>query len=330
MKIQSILPVKTFRNNYSNNQITLKPNLTLPNDSVCFCAKAKKNNEDFSQKAAKVGREIYNLLLTDTNQGEIYKFIHSKAPNATIRDISHLKEMHIDSEAFAAYFAMKIDDNLHPKDMEFYLRNEIPNSKTQKMTRAMDIAHEYTHYLQASSGADRNRNKKITNDPIYLGLIMGVGDRIFSVFDGKIKADILHDIIIDAVDFRTMSIVPKVKYVDKQSVLKGAKVKDEAEFKEIMVALFNDICTSGLIELAKNPQRIAPQYQEMFYEIMDSSEKIEKLTQDIKTYCSYNAIRERQALKTESILAKQILKTDESLNYDANYIYHELLEKAFT
>ena len=327
MKVQNILLQKVNFNTYKNQNQVQKPNLTLPFDSVSFSAKSKRAN-DFNAEAAKVGHSIYNMLLENKGQQDIYQELQRKAPQAKIRDISCLSEYNINSNEYAAYFSSKIVNDLLPCDMQFFLRSENPRTQTEKMLRAMDIAHEYTHYLQVSSLQDRKAYKAISNDVNYMSIVAGIGDIVFSIFDGKIKADVLQGVFADAIDFRIMNIIPKVKYVNQQTILNGAGAKNTSDFNRSMNSLYELIYIKNFEELVRHPERIAPEFQDTFFEILNSREKLEKLMKDVKKYCSLNAAREKQALKTETILAKQIMKTSQTLNYDAHHIFHDMLERA--
>lgn len=328
MQIQNISSFSFSKNNNQNKILNHRLNLMLPNDTISFSAKAERNSSDFSYAATKIGHEIYDMLLENKSQREIYSAIQSKAPDIRIRNINCLSELHIDDDDYAAYFSSKLGSDMHPEDMQMFLRSENPKSKIEKMLRAMDIAHEYTHYLQTSSGYDGNSYKKITNDAIYMSIIVSLGDKIFSIFDGEFKLQALYDIFKDSIDFRIMNIIPKVKSVTQQDILKGADVRNKSEFKKRIEAIYNQIFRILLKELIENPERIQPEFQEKFYETLKTQNSLAKLVEDVKKYCSICAQREKQALKTESILAKQIMKTTQPLNYDANYMYHELLERA--
>ena len=203
------------------------------------------------------------------------------------------------------------------------------DTDTDKLMRAMDIAHEYTHYSQINSGEDYDFLKKMSNnDKKYAGVVTGLGDFVFSNFDTKVK-DMCTEFAFEDADLNDKFIpLPKEKRVTKQALLESQDMKNEAIFARTMSAVFDDAFAKVVDIVIRCPERTEPYIHNTVVKISQNRKELEKLRQDVKAYCHESARKEKEARTTETELAKKVLKTSAPLNYDVYPLFYGLLENA--
>ena len=335
MKIQSIFVpnfIKTNKLTNSNNLTKYQASNLLSMDTVSFSAKQPKiqKKENHVKNGVQVGRSIYEMLKTGSSETEILAHIKETAPNLNILDINALWQYGINPLFYASYLQSTIGEDFTPQNMQLFVRVDGNlDTDADKLMRAMDIAHEYTHYSQINSGEDYDFLKKMSNnDKKYAGVVTGLGDFVFSNFDTKVK-DLCTQFAFEDAELSDKFIpLPKEKRVTKQALLESQQIKNEAIFGKTMSAVFDDAFAKVVEIVLRYPERSESYIHDSVVKISQNRKELEKLRQDVKAYCHESARKEKEARTTESELAKKVLKTSASLNYDVYPLFYGLLENA--
>lgn len=335
MKIQGIsIPnyIKSSKVTNSNFLTRFQLNNLSSVDTVSFSAKQPKaqKKENHVKNGLQYGRTIYEMLKNGTSDEKIFSHLRETTPNVRILDISELMNYGINPLFYASYFQSKIGEDFTPQNLQLFIRvNEGINNDMDKLIRAMDIAHEFTHYSQVNSGEDYEFFKKMSNnDKKYAGVVTGLGDFVFSNFDTKVKDMCTQFAFEDAELSNKFIPLPKEKRITKQALLESQQIKNEAVFTKIMGSVFDD-AFAKVVEIAlRYPEMSEPYIHEAMKEISQNRKELEKLKQNVKAYCCESARKEKEARTTESELAKKVLKISSSINYDVYPLYYELLERA--
>lgn len=335
MKIQSSYLNSFIKTNKLSNQNYLtkyQTNNLLSFDTVSFSAKQPKvqKKENHVKNGVQIGKDIYEMLKNGSGEAEILAHIKETAPNLNILDINALWQYGINPLFYASYLQSTIGEDFTPQNMQLFIRvNEGINNDMDKLLRAMDIAHEYTHYSQVNSGEDYEFLKRISNNnKNYAGVVTGLGDFVFSNFDTKVKNMCTQFAFGDAEFSDKFDPIPKEKRITKQALLESQNMKNEAVFTKIMSSVFDDAFAKVVEIVIRCPERTEPYIHNTVVKISQNRKELEKLRQDVKAYCHESARKEKEARTTESELAKKVLKISSSINYDVYPLYYELLERA--
>ncbi len=330
MKINGVCSVfncfQYKRNNFSvyNNQ--------LPCDTVSFSGKKNKNISERENiiEAANVGKEIYNLLINGASKADVANLLESRSKNLSVKSIEAVNQIGRNPDDYNAFFSSKISPEITPLDSVLYLdMSTKPMDKTSKFLFALDVAHEYTHYLQ-----DKDFYKFLKDlsggDDNYASLITGFGDLFYANFDDSfIQINILK--AVEPQDFlpylQYKQMIPRIANVTKQNILTKNGIRNTSEFRKIVSDKYNNIVVDVLKYLINDPKNVPP-------EVLDTlsgfdSKDFDKLFSDVKKYVQYNIKKEKEANMTESRLSKKILGTKDSINKDLYVNFFELLEDSF-
>lgn len=309
-----------------------KFNYELKADTVSFSGKNKKtpNMQSHDKIGTQFGREFYSMLNENYTVPEILEKLNKTETDLTIKDIEELRALSINPIYYRAFFNSKLKGDFIPKDMQLYLRlNEKLETNTDKLLFAMDVAHEYTHYSQTKSGDYYNTISEIADGDTEYGMVLAaIGDHVFTIFDTQINNSFAYSVLKNSKFNKNGIAIPEEAYINKQQIMNQMGMKNEAAFKKYLKGSFD----AGYIETCKtiinNPEMADETMARVFNKLSKTPNGFDKLMSDVKKYCSLQAKREKEARKAESNLAKKILKSSGTINYDVFPLYYEILEEA--
>lgn len=163
----NVLNISNKRNNNRTNY--LNNPLCEIKDSVSFSAK-RKTGKRSSQQAGNLGLDIYkNALSKDCNLAQTIK---TQAPDIEVLPIIKMPQIGDTKPDYAAFFSAQIDKDFNCNNYKMYIdENFYFGDETEALTKAMDIAHEYTHYLQAKNGEEGDFLRSISDEWEYFGAL---------------------------------------------------------------------------------------------------------------------------------------------------------------
>ena len=335
MKISPISVLNTYKSN-QQNKIQYKNN--LPYDTVSFSAKRKKTDNQSTNPhistSVKVGEELFTKLETGGNKRDIIRTIQEKIPTLKVAPLKEMEDQVAYADCYAAYFSSEIADDFSMNHSIMYL-NEKPfkvGDKNEKLSFALDVAHEYTHAQQVISGKDAEFYKKISNGDVKLArAITAISNITYELMDKEMQNRTLPNIFanpIDMINFqRYGKEIPRETYVTKNTLISNAKCSNELQYKKIVENEFQQAFVRTIEYIVEHPENVEPSILDTLMKI-GKEDKIDELRDMTKQMCSHMAEEEYEARTTECIMAKNILGTKKTLNIDCYPIYYDMLSKA--
>ncbi len=318
-----------FKSLYSNG---FSGNLTF--NSVSFGAKFEplpKTVED----GKNLGIEIYSEAIKPKSGCEGFNplpLIQKAAPDLEVIPIEELAYSVDNWRDYCAFFSARMDKDYKDCDHEIFVKTSVSNDKNKALIEAMDIAHEFTHYRQSKEGQEAEFLKTLSDDWNYNAMIPTLCSIAFRKFDTELQADFLKMFFMNMQDIQNNEkygrFLPNKRNVSKEELLKLNNYKDEKAFQDRMNRIFEKVFVETIKFVLNNPQRFDAMMNDGIVKIAQD-EKLEKLCEDMRKYCSFSALKEKEAYKTECEVARGILKTRKTLNLDAFALYYEMLEEAF-
>ena len=333
-----ISPIATFNINKINQQNKIQYKTNLPCDTVSFSAKRKKtDNQQTNPRittSVKVGEELYAKLEAGANKKDITRIIQEKIPTLQVAPLREMESQVAYADTFAGYFASEIADDFSMNRSFMYL-NEKPfiiGDKTEKMSFALDVAHEYTHAQQVVSGKDAEFYKKISNGDAQMArTITAMSNITYQLMDKEMQTITLPQIFanpIDMLNFRKYGKeIPREAYVTKNTLLTNAKCTNEIQYKKMIENEFQNAFIRTVQFIIEHPENIEPSIFDTLMQIGEEG-KIDELCEKTKQMCSYIAENEAEARTTECVMAKNLLGVRKTLNIDCYTIYYDMLSKA--
>ncbi len=329
----NITPVSFFGiNNTRNNSLKNIQFKSLKADSISFSSNYTKSSQRIDE-AVSLGYEIYFNSIK--KQGfDPQKFLAKKEKDVQILSMDLLKKGKPDADNYCAYFSCEYDDDINPYDMKLYIgQRPKTTSSMPNILHAMEVAHEYTHFLQTKEKYDSDFIRELSNaDKEYTLLLNGLGGAVFSIFDNAIQAKFVsnsfdkNDI---AAFLKYKQIAPVAKNVNKEDLLYKNGFENQEKFEKELNTLFDLIYDKVFEEINTNSPNVEPRVKNAFMTYLAKEGSIGQLKKDVRKYCGFIAQTEFEAYSTESKLAKKVLQIPSGLNIDAFTIYYDLLSGAF-
>ena len=164
MKISQIPVFNFYQNKIQQPTVRLS---SLDCDTVSFSAKKKKSNNSTTQNVqtgVNIGKEIIEALSKGASKKQITALVQKELPSLQVKSAREIGKFSINPDSYVAYFTSDLGDNFEmDKNMVMYL-NQQPfkiGDETEKLTFAMDVAHEYTHALQVLEGKEQELLKEL-------------------------------------------------------------------------------------------------------------------------------------------------------------------------
>ena len=213
--------------------------------------------------------------------------------------------------------------------------NEKPfriGDKNEKLSFALDVAHEYTHAQQVISGTESEFYKKISDGDVDLArTIVAMSNLTYEFMDKAMQTSTLPNVFANPIDFinfqRYGKEIPKETYVTKQMLVSNAKCRNEMEYKKQVEYMFQKAFLETIKYVLEHPENVEERIMKTLMKI-GAEHKIDDLRDKTKLMCAHNAESESEARKTESTIAKKILGTKKTLNIDCYPMYYELISKS--
>ncbi len=257
----------------------------------------------------------------------IEQIVHEQSPDVKVCDISNLAFQMPDYENYGAFFNCQLGENFNIVNKRIYINTRKANRNPQsRLSVINDIAHEYTHAKQMDEGQILGILKASTNNDIeYSKAVQGIGDFVFKPIDTELQAKAVLNVFYNPFDIMSNMkfgfFYPREQNVTKQDILNGLGLKNEKEFKSLVLRQFDEAYDKGY-SLAMSTPDVA--------KMIPKSSNYNKLRNKVKAYCAHSALKEKEAYTTESMVSKKYLKTDKPLNIDIFPIYYKMVADALS
>ena len=308
-----------------------KINLLAPaGDIVVFSGKSKPAAKEKPispniLKAVELADKLTQIpMQTPFSLDLISSIIAQDSPDITLRPIEELSELIADSQNYGAFYTGNLTKDFRISGRTIYLNTSKADiSRAHRLSVIKDTAHEYTHALQLNDGKTIEFLKTVTKgDHEYSQALQGMGDIVFKPIDNEIQARSVIKVFRNIYDISANQkygfFYPRIQEVSKQDILDSLGLKNEKEFKALILQQFDYTFNTTVNSLLSDPVISA----------MIPERNYNKLKNKIKAYCQMSAVREKEAYATESIISKKYLKTDKSINLDIFPIYYSMVAEA--
>lgn len=304
--------------------------LTSAGDIVAFSGKSKPQTKEKQispnvLKAVELADKLTQIpMQTPFSLDLISSIIAQDLPDITISPINELEGLIYDSQNYGAFYTGILTPDFNITDETMYLNNSKADiSDVYRFSVIKDTAHEYTHAMQMKNGITTNFLKTVTKgDYEYAKAIQGLGDIVFKPIDNEIQAYSVMKVFRNPYDLISNQkygfFYPREQEVSKQDVLDSLGLKNEKEFKALILQQFDKTFNTTVNSLLSDPVISA----------MIPERNYNKLKNKIKAYCQISAVKEKEAYTSESIISKKYLKTDKSINLDIFPIYYSMVADA--
>lgn len=335
MKISQIPVFNFYPNRIQQPNVRLN---TLDCDTVSFSAKKKKVDNSKSQNVqtgVQLGKEIIDELSKGASKKKITDIVQKEMPSLQVKSAREIGRFSINPDGYVAYFTSDLGDNFEmDKNMVMYLNQQSfrIGDATEKLTFAMDVAHEYTHALQVKEGKEQELLKQLSDNDIgYAKTITGIANMAFEKMDRKLQEKFILGYFgspNDRINFMKYGReIPKEAFVTKQNLLANMKLQNESDFRKLAEEEFQIAFWETIEFMAKHPQNVDTPILNCLMELAQT-DRMEELCDKTKQLCKHLANIEAEARTTESVLAKGYLGTTKTLNIDCYPVYFEMLNKA--
>lgn len=335
MKISQIPVFNLYQNKTQRPAIKLN---TLNCDTVSFSAKKKKTDNSKTpnvRTSVELGKEIVEGLSKGASKKQITYLVQRQMPSLHVKSTKEIGKFSINPDGYVAYFTSALEDDFEMnKNMVMYL-NQQPfkfGDSTEKLIFAMDVAHEYTHALQVQEGTEQELLKQLSgNDINYAKTITAIANMTFEIMDRKLQERFILGYFgspNDRINFMKYGReIPREAFVTKQNLLANMKLQNESDFKKLAVHEFQIAFLETIDFMVKHPQNVDTPILDCLIKLAQT-DRMEELSEKTKQLCKHLANIEAEARTTESVLAKNILGTNKTLNIDCYINYFEILNKA--
>lgn len=318
-----------LKSNQNNSQ--LRGFAPLAYDCVSFSGKNFTQLPQTIEKARELGVEIYQNALDKISYNP-QETIEKVAANLEVLPIEQLKDDIDNAQDYCAFFTARTDRNYNDYNHRIYVNTTLSKDKNKALIEAMDIGHEYTHYQQSIAGQEAKILKQFSSEWEYNAIISPLCSHAFRDFDGEIQAHFVKKIFLNAQDCENFNkygrLFPSKRKVTKEELLALNNYKDEKEFQDKMNKIFDKKFSETIHLVLKYPELFDSLIVDKVTEVIESGQ-IDKLLHDMRKYCAYCAMKEKEAYQTECEIARCVLKTRKEFNLDAFVLYYDMLNQAF-
>ena len=335
MKISQIPVFNLYQN--KTKQPTIRLN-TLNCDTVSFSAKKKKTDNSKApnvQLGVQLGKGIIDALSKGASKRQITDLVQREMPSLQVKSAKEIGRFSLNPDGYVAYFTSDFSDGFKMNENMVMYLNQQPfkiGDATEKLTFAMDVAHEYTHALQVQEGTEEELLKQLSgNDINHAKTITAIANMAFEKMDRKLQEKFILSYFgspNDRINFMKYGReIPKEAFVTKQNLLANMKLQNESDFKKLVEQEFEIAFWETIDFMAKHPQNVDKPILNCLMELAQT-DRMEELCDKTKQLCKHLANIEAEARTTESVLAKGYLGTTKTLNIDCYPVYFEMLNKA--
>ncbi len=308
----------------------LKP---LSRDTVSFSARAKFADElpENVKTASEFGRKLYEQLSLNPENTDLISFVSQNSSKLTVLPLSELGE-----NSYCAYYTKDVLNDGTSVNQKMYINNDTSdiNDNLSAMLRTMEIAHEYTHFLQDNECSEIELLSQMSDNPLYTYPLCYMSNMMFKYYDNELQANTVLHVFNNYHDKKAFEkynrIVPSKRNITKEDLIAGSPLKTEENFNNVVNEKFDSEFNKIKQQLITHPQSKEEEYCGKFFSFMDEQGKTDELKQNIRKLISLAAKKEVEAYTTEANLARDFLKTRKTINLDAFPIYYSLIAEAFS
>lgn len=330
------MKISAFQIN-NNYNFGIKPNIntnklerTPSKDIVSFSSKKepKKKLSKNIETALEFGHKVINrTALGNLKLEDVEAIAQEYAQGVEVLPISELEGKIENSQDYGAFFQSQLKADFTPSTSKMYIG--LPKKSMDEMARllyAKNASHEFTHLVQMNTNESCDLLKLLSKGNYeYAKLLMGLSDTIFSVFDNQLQADAAQNVFRNDIDMMQLrkyrELVPREAYVSKHLLAKNIGLSSEREMQDYLKEQYNRLFNQVMVSVKSS--------QPELLDMIPKNETLENLRKKVRVCCALKAKNEFEAYTTESELAKELLKTDNTINIDAFPMYYSILESAF-
>ncbi|MBQ4123751.1 hypothetical protein IJD44_08555 [bacterium] len=333
-----ISPIISFNVYSANKSLMGQIKSNLPYDTVSFSAKRKKtDNKPISPniiKSTQFGEKLYSELKSGATKKDISKRVKEELPTLQVQSLSGIEKQVVFPDGYAAYFTSPLDDDFSMTKSTMYLSEEPFRiaDNIEKLSFALDVAHEYTHAQQVISGRESEFYKEISDCDVDMArTIVGMSNLTYELMDKSLQARTLSRIFANPIDFFNFQKygkeIPREIALTKQMLISNANCTNEAQYKSMVQNECKMAFIRAIEYVIQHPENVE---ESIFKTLMKigNEDKIDDLFEKTKLMCAHNAEGEAEARTTESIIAKKVLGVRKTLNIDCYPMYYELVSNA--
>ena len=338
MKINLLNNINNYKNYTSNINNTkaahksfasspLKP---LAQDTVSFSSKAKFQQDvpQSIQKGVEIGKQIYAELAKNPQGTDLLDLVAKTDSRLKVLPITQLNE-----DGYVAFYQKDITFDGTPANQTMYINDNTYDIKddTSALVRAMEIAHEYTHFAQDDDGLECKIIGGMSDDPRYTNTVAYMSNEIFKYFDGQLQAGMVMPVFNNFQDREAYNkyqrIIPSKQSISQEDLIKTSPLKSKEEFNLFVNKKFDSEYDAFKQSIKDSSEPFAIMMRDVIEE-EESKGQVETFKNNLKKAMVIQAHNEKEAYTTEANVARDYMKTRKSLNLDAFPAYYEMLETA--
>ncbi len=307
-------------------------------DVVSFSGQKKKAGKNSAESninfGIKTGNKVLETLSKTNSKDAVLPILARRLPEVSIHTAEEISNTAVAADTFVAYFESTLNDDFSLGNRKMFL-DLAPfkyDDELEKLTFALDIAHESTHAEQVNSGRDSEFYKKMSKgNPKYAGAVIALGKCVFQLMDSCFQKNMVSKTFLNYEDMSLFSKygreIPRESDVSKHTLLKNGNFNSQGEFFKEVNGAFEAAYVKTLQYIVQNPQDADETLINALYDVIRDN-KQKELMADVKKECCYLAESELEARKTESKLAKEYLKTTKPINLDAYIALYDMMAGA--
>lgn len=338
MKINLLNNIYNYKNYTSNinNTRTIQqgfssnPLQPLAQDTVSFSAKAKaqQNVPESVQRGVEIGKQVYEKLAKNPQGTDLLDVVAQTDSRLKVLPITKL-----DEDGYIAFYRKDILLDGTPTNQTMYINDNTYDIKddTSALVRAMEIAHEYTHFAQDDAGLEAKIIGSMSDDPRYTNTIAYMSNELFKYFDSELQVAVVSPVFNNYQDLAAMEkyqkVIPSKRNISDEDLIKASPLRNKEDFNLFVNKKFDKEYNSFKQSLEGVTAPFAVMMRDVIAE-EESKGQIETFKNNLKKAMEIQAHNEKEAYTTEANVARDYMRTRKSLNLDAFPVYYSMLETA--
>lgn len=338
MKINLLNNINNYKNYTSNinntkaahKSFSSNPLKPLAQDTVSFSSKAKFQQDvpQSIQKGVEIGKQIYAELAKNPQGTDLLDVVAQTDSRLKVLPITELNE-----DGYTAYYRKDILLDGTPANQTMYINDNTSDIKddTSALVRAMEIAHEYTHFAQDDDGLEGKIIGSMSDDPRYTNTVAYMSNELFKYFDSDLQVAVVSPVFNNYQDREAMEkyrkVIPSKRNISQEDLIKASPLRNKEDFNLFVSKKFDAEYNS----FKQSLEGLTAPFAVMMREVIEEEEskgQSETFKNNLKKAMEIQAHNEKEAYTTEANVARDYMKTRKSLNLDAFPAYYEMLETA--
>ena len=142
----------------------------------------------------------------------------------------------------------------------------------EKLSFALDVAHEYTHVQQVVSCKDSDFYKKLSGGDVELArAIVALNNPTYELMDKCMQTRTLVNVFANPIDFfnyqKYGKEIPREMYITKNTLLSSAGCTNEMQYKKIVENEFRHAFARTIEYIVEHPENVEPSILNTLMEI---------------------------------------------------------------